>query len=145
MAPARALSMRNATRTAAPSDPLFPSYVALANGLVGDLTGICLLNGALKSRGQHGGLTGEAIIKWIRSLGWTELAEVPPTACARGSSLWWTAIPLLQSEGSLLGVFCVSQEVSTPPTQPSRFAANLAVRLKPLLDCIHRDLAAAIP
>jgi diguanylate cyclase (GGDEF)-like protein len=137
--------MRNATRTAAPSDPLFPSYVALANGLVGDLTGICLLNGALKSRGQHGGLTGEAIIKWIRSLGWTELAEVPPTACARGSSLWWTAIPLLQSEGSLLGVFCVSQEVSTPPTQPSRFAANLAVRLKPLLDCIHRDLAAAIP
>jgi len=32
-----------------------------------------------------------------------------------------------------------------PPTQPSRFAADLALRLKPLLDCIHRDLVNALP
>jgi diguanylate cyclase (GGDEF)-like protein len=137
--------MGDAARATRRSDPIFKSYVALANGLVGDLTGICLLDGSLKPQGCHGVLTGDAIAKWIRSLGWVQSGEAVPTASARSTRQWWTSIPLEQSDGALLGVFCVSQEIAKPPTQPSRFAENLALRLKPLIDCIHRDLAAAAP
>jgi diguanylate cyclase (GGDEF)-like protein len=137
--------MNDATRSAQPPDPIFTSYVALANGLVGDLTGICLLDGSLRPRGQHGELNGQAATKWIRSLGWTELNETAPMASAFDSHQWWTGIPLEQSDGTLIGVFCVSQRIPSAPTQPSRFAADLALRLKPLLDCIHRDLVAAVP
>jgi predicted signal transduction protein with EAL and GGDEF domain len=85
------------------------------------------------------------VTKWIRSLRWSESHHAVPTASECDSHQWWIGIPLEQSDGSLLGVFCVSQSPGTPPTQPSRFAADLALRLKPLLDCIHRDLANAPP
>jgi diguanylate cyclase (GGDEF)-like protein len=137
--------MGRAIQSARRTDPIFTSYVALANGLVGDLTGICLLDGALQARGQQGELSGEPVTKWIRSLGWTESSEVAPVASNRGLHQWWTGIPLTQTDGSLLGVFCVSQQIAQPPAQPSHFAVALASRLKPLLDCIHRDLANAIP
>jgi hypothetical protein len=135
----------NLSSRAIPDDPIFTSYVALANGLVGDLTGICLLDGSLKPRGAHGELAGERVTKWIRSLRWSESHHAVPTAGECDPHQWWIGIPLEQSDGSLLGVFCVSQSPGTPPTQPSRFAADLALRLKPLLDCIHRDLANALP
>jgi diguanylate cyclase (GGDEF)-like protein len=138
--------MRSVTPSARRTDdPIFTSYVALANGLVGDLTGICLLDGSLKPRGAHGALAGDRVAKWIHSLRWSESHHAAPTASECGSHEWWIGIPLEQSDGSLLGVFCVSQSAGTPPTQPSRFAADLALRLKPLLDCIHRDLANALP
>ena len=137
--------MGRAIQSARRTDPIFTSYVALANGLVGDLTGICLLDGAFKARGQQGELSGDPVAKWIRSLGWIESPEAAPVASNRGLHQWWTGIPLIQTDGSLLGVFCVSQQIAQPPTEPSRFAVALASRLKPLLDCIHRDLANAIP
>jgi diguanylate cyclase (GGDEF)-like protein len=136
--------MIKATPLARPANPIFTSYVALAHGLVGDLTGICLLDGALKTHGEHGQLIGAPVAKWIRSLRWSESQPAAPTMSEFGA-LWWTAIPLEQADGSLLGVFCVSQCTASPPTQPTRFAADLALRLKPLLDCVHRDLMSAIP
>lgn len=137
--------MGRAIQSSRRTDSIFTSYVALANGLVGDLTGFCLLDGALKTRGQQGELSGEPVAKWIRSLGWTRSLEAAPAASHRGLHQWWIGIPLMQTDGSLLGVFCVSQQIAQPPTQPSRFAGALASRLKPLLDCIHRDLSHAIP
>ena len=127
------------------ADPIFLSYVALANGLVGDLGGIGLLDGKLKALGQSGDLTAEPLIQWILSLGWSDMHARKPVARAYGSGRWCAAIPLEQTDGTLLGVFCVSQTLAAPPTQPSRFAGALSVRLRPLLDCIHRDFAAAIP
>jgi diguanylate cyclase (GGDEF)-like protein len=103
------------------------------------------LDGAIEVCGQHGELSGTTVGRWIRSLGWTKLHEAAPLASKRGTHQWWTAIPLTQTDGSILGVFCVSQQIGEPPPQPLRFAADLASRLKPLLDCIHRDLANAIP
>jgi diguanylate cyclase (GGDEF)-like protein len=128
-----------------PNDPSFESYVALANGLVRDLTGICLLDGSLIARGQQGDLRGKGIINWIRSLEWTEAHDIRGAASARGSQQWWIGIPLKQSDGSLLGVFCVSLRIAATAAQLPRVAADLASRLKPLLDCIHRELAAAVP
>jgi diguanylate cyclase (GGDEF)-like protein len=137
--------VRVAAQSASNPDPIFASYVALANGLVGDLGGICLLDGKLKARGQSGDLTVEPLTKWITSLGWSGLHTREPAARAQGSGRWCAAMPVEQTDGTLLGVFCVCQRLASPPTQPSRFASALSARLRPLLDCIHRDFAAAIP
>jgi diguanylate cyclase (GGDEF)-like protein len=137
--------MSNARQPAPRVDPIFKSYVALAQGLVADLTGVCLLDGSLRSRGQQGDLTGELAASWIGSLKWTEPHAAEPTATAHAPGQWWIAMPLEQIDGTLLGVFCVSQQLATPPTQPARLAAALALRVKPLLDCVHKDLATAIP
>jgi diguanylate cyclase (GGDEF)-like protein len=137
--------MTKAAQLARHANPIFTSYVALAQSLVGDLDGICLLDGALKSRGEYGEPAGAAIVNWIRSLCWTESHRAAPTARVSSDRRWWIGIPLEQSDGALLGVFCVSQRTAKPPAQPSRFAADLALRLKPLLDCVHRDLTASIP
>jgi len=52
---------------------------------------------------------------------------------------------LQQTDGSLLGVFCVSLRIGESPMQPARVAADIALQLRPLLDCIHRELSAAVP
>jgi hypothetical protein len=99
----------NATASAGRGDPLFTSYVALANGLVGDLTGIVLLDGLLKPRGQSGELNAAALSAWAGSLRWTGLHDRAPAAHAFGAQHWWAAIPIQQSDGVLLGAFCVSR------------------------------------
>jgi diguanylate cyclase (GGDEF)-like protein len=137
--------MSMASQSVRPRDSSFESYVALANGLLADLAGICLLDGSLRLRGQHGELTGNTVAKWVRSLDWTESHDVQPAAGIRVGYRWLTAVPLQQSHGSLLGVFCVSQRLAESATQPSRVAADVALRLRPLLDCIHRELSTAVP
>ena len=137
--------MSTASRFASSDDPLFTSYIALANALAGDLGGVCLLNGNLQSRGHSGELQVEAVKAWIQSLGWNDLDERLPAARPQPSKRCWVAIPIEQTDGTLLGVFCVSQLLAAVPTQPSRHARDLGIRLKPLLDCIHRDFAAAVP
>jgi diguanylate cyclase (GGDEF)-like protein len=126
-------------------DAFMASYAVLAKGLIGNLTGICLLDGSLKCRGQHGDLSGDSVAKWIRSLGWAESPHAAPTTSVRGSHQWWTAIPLENSDDSLLGAVCIGQEITAAAALSSRFAADLALCLKPLLDCMHRDLASTTP
>ena len=138
------MAMSNANLSSQRMDPIFESYVALARGLIGDLDGICMLDGAFKPRADYGELRGEPAATWIRSLGWDGDADCLPAAIGRGQGVWWVGIPLCQSDGKLLGIFCVSRKSTALPIQPSRFASDLASRLKPLLDCIHRDLMAAL-
>jgi diguanylate cyclase (GGDEF)-like protein len=137
--------LKVAIQSASRADSIFASYVALANGLISDLNGICLLDSKFKARGQSGDLTAEPLAKWVLSLGWSNLNTREPAARAQGSGRWCAAIPLEQTDGTLLGVFCASQTLANPPTQPSRFASALSLRLRPLLDCIHRDFATALP
>jgi hypothetical protein len=68
-----------------------------------------------------------------------------PAAGLRVSHQWWAAIALQQSEGALLGVFCVSWRIGECTSPPARAAADIALRLRPLLDCIHREPSAAVP
>jgi diguanylate cyclase (GGDEF)-like protein len=135
----------NATQSAGRADSIFTSYVALANGLVGDLSGVGLLDGSLKPVGQSGELDAALCAKWLQSLHWTDLQERLATARAGTATHVWVAIPIQQADGGLLGVFCTSQRCAAPPTQPARVAGALALRLKPLLDCVHRDLMSAVP
>jgi diguanylate cyclase (GGDEF)-like protein len=136
----------NAVTQATPKiDTVFGSHVALAMSLVPDLTGVCLLDGTLNSLGAHGDFTTAAGIKWVQSLGLLDASNRTPVARARGLACWWTAIPIEESDGSLLGVFCVSQKRQSPPTQPSVYANELNGALRPLLHCVHRDLVALKP
>jgi len=128
-----------------PVDTIFPSYVALANGLVPGLAGIGMLDAALNPVQQSGKLKIQKFAEWVRALRWADTPPGSPAARAGESPDWWVAIPLQDSHGLMLGVFCVIQPQPHPPTQPTRLAVDLAQRLKPLLDCVHRDLAAAVP
>jgi diguanylate cyclase (GGDEF)-like protein len=125
-------------------DSSFSSYTALAKSLVGDLTGVCLLDRALGPQGEEGDLQCDAVAKWIQVLDWLQSQDSKPLS-RHIHEQWWTAIPLQLSDGSLVGVFCVCQRLTTPPSQPLRYAQEIAVCLKPLLDCISRELATALP
>jgi diguanylate cyclase (GGDEF)-like protein len=124
---------------------MFPSYAQLAQGLVKDLSGLCLLGSQLQVRGESSGLTTAPIVKWLRTLSWEAAEERHPASAAHNGDEWISAIPIAQSDGALLGVFCVCQSLAQRPTQPQRHAEQVAAQLKPLLDCIHRELAAAVP
>jgi diguanylate cyclase (GGDEF)-like protein len=127
------------------NDDLFDSYSQLAQSLLPEADGVCLLDGGLRARGAHPTTRPESVAKWLRALGWDGKGSREPIATAVGSKHWLTAVPLQQSDGSLLGVFCVRQRLGEAPAQPARHAATVARQLKPLLDCIHRDLAASQP
>ncbi len=127
------------------SDELFDSYAQLAQSLLKETDGVCLLDGGLQSRGAHPTTRPESVAKWLRALGWEGKQTREPIATAMGPNHWLTAVPLQQSDGVLLGAFCVRQRLPEAPAQLPRHAAGVARQLKPLLDCIHRDLAAAQP
>ncbi len=127
------------------TDDPFDSYSQLARSLLSDAAGACLLDGKFLSRGHSPGLRPDIIAKWLRALGWVNLQSRAAATVAMGPEHRLTAIPLQQTDGSLLGVFCVLQRLAIAPDQISRHADLVASQLKPLLDCVHRDLAAAQP
>jgi len=137
--------MAKAPQPASTVDPMFTAYAQLAASLLKDLSGICLMDFDLRPRGQSSTLNPEAIKRWLQSLRWDGTGDRTPAGTAQGRGEWLTAIPLEQSDGTLLGVFCVQQSLAHAPAQPLRHAANVAQQLKPLLDCVHRDLAASLP
>ena len=126
-------------------DAMFKSYAQLAGSLLADLSGLCLLGANLKPLGQSRTVKSESVATWLRSLGWDGECERAAVGTPHGPGQWLTAIPVEQSDGSLLGVFCVVQSLKSAPTEAKRHAEQLARTLKPLLDCIHRELAAAVP
>ena len=127
------------------ADSIFESYARLAQGLIGDIAGACLLDGERRVLGTFGNILLAGIRPWIDELGWNgTLARQSATKLFASTQLV-TAIPLEQSDTTLIGIFCVQQAVTGQPSNPGRHAAELARRLKPLLDCIYRDLEARIP
>ena len=70
----------------------------------------------------------------VDELGWNGTLARQPVAKSPTPGEWVIAIPLEQSDATLLGAFCVQQSISNLPTYPTRHAADLARRLKPLLD-----------
>jgi diguanylate cyclase (GGDEF)-like protein len=134
-------SKKNVSR----AKPMFDSYTALTLSLAADLTGICLLDEGLKSWGEFGDLRAAVTTSWIRSLDLLNSSKRMPISACPGAGQWWTAIPLEESDGVLVGVFCVSGPGPRNGERPAHHAAQLAKRLKPLLGCVHRDMRAAKP
>ena len=126
-----------------PADILIASYAQLAADLLGNVTGIVLLDGKLRLLGQSGSLDGKALAAQVRRSMRSGALRRDPAYLTQGSAAGVTVIPLEQTDGTLLGVFCVRQAEPGVPRTPARTAAALARRLKPVLDCLHRELAAA--
>jgi len=119
---------------------LFESYVQLTEGLLENVTGICLVDGRLRSQGEHGGLTAAAITPAIRSMAKPGQTRHVPHSFEHGPKLRTSLIPLEQTDGVLLGIFCVQQAADGTVGVEAT-----ARKLKPVLDCLHRELAAAQP
>jgi len=118
----------------------------LAKSLIGDSAGICLFDHELRPRGQTPAWKMSAVARWVKTLDWVD-ASSQRTAAATSltRNQWLTAIPLEQPDGALLGVFCIQQNREQPPARPSHDAAELQRALKPLLDCVHREMAGTLP
>jgi len=127
----------------ADNDGIFTSYAALAIALIGDIKGACLLDPALRRSGEFGDLTAAAAARWIRSLRSTSDPAAPLQIADQSAGRQFTAIPLSLADGTLLGTFCINQVSTLIPSEGPSGAIALTRRLKPLLDCIQRDLRTA--
>ena len=125
-----------------PVDSLFDSYTELAAGLLPDADGISLLGPNFKSRGTAAHLSPAVIADWLHAVGWDGHHKRIPAGFSYLPGRWLAAIPIEDAEGGLLGAFCVLQKLDALPARPARHAAEVARRLKPLLDCVRRDFAA---
>ncbi len=137
--------MSSNPQAAVAEDPIFESYLQIGRGLVGDLDGLCLLDDRLTPRGQAGAVSAAAAAVWVESLGWRDSVPRAAAATVLDRGHWLTALPVEQSDGVLLGVLCAQQPRSGGPPQAAQHAAELRRGLGPLLDCVHRELAAALP
>ncbi len=136
--------MQKAVLATPAPDQMFDAYFQLAKSLLGEVDGLCLLDARLQPRGYSTAMRPEKIAKWLRTLDWETAFGREPVGATMGADHALAAIPVERSDGSLLGVFCARLTRDAAAKKPRR-AAEVARILKPLLDCVHRDLAAAVP
>ena len=129
------------TAPTAGADALFASYAQLCRSILGDISGACLLDGKLASLGEHGALRSSAAARAARRLGWDGGNGVPKesTTVRQGVQYWLTVLPV-ESGGALLGVLGVLQPSIRSAAPPEGFAGRLFKTLKPLLECLRREL-----
>ena len=137
--------MSDKSATLPPEDPLLTSYAQLAKGLIGQSIRICLFDAQLRARGCTPGLDLRWVERWVKKLRWVEASARAPEAISPRTGKWLTAIPLEQPDGALLGVFCILEPRQETPDSASQYAADMGRTLKPLLDCVHREMAVALP
>ena len=128
---------------ASPDTDIVGAYGALAKSLVPELSWIRVYDENLKLWGHSEGAPVDPMIGWIQTLDWQKSRKRQPVKRLTDAHTQWLAVPLETSEGALLGVFgaCLPYSASTSSSPGSATARQL----KPLLDCIHRDLASAKP
>jgi diguanylate cyclase (GGDEF)-like protein len=123
-------------------EALFNSYTQLTETLCDHLIGTCLLDGDLKVIGSNGKSKGPEVREWLSSLDWKEKSQREPATSSPAPREWLIAIPIQHSDGELLGVWCVLQQLESINGTHTRRTLQ---RLKPVLDSLHRELSAAAP
>jgi diguanylate cyclase (GGDEF)-like protein len=136
-APRSVFGVNSAVDIAPSETGMFASYAQLADGLLEDVSAVCLLDSRLQVRGCTGELNVEVLAETLRAMGWCGAVQRRALLLPHAALSAVTAIPVEHSDGALLGVFCVRQSNVN--------AAECAIRLKPLLECVRRELAAAQP
>lgn len=137
--------MTESAPNSAASEALFSSYTQLTETLCVGVVGTCLLDGELKVRASVGPVDGPQISDWLTTLGWKKKEQREPASSTPFAGLWLIAIPVQQSDGELLGVWCMLQRPRDPDTSSTRRQRGAMQRLKPVLDSLHRELSAAAP
>jgi len=125
------------------TDDRLLSYSALAKALIPGVMGIGVCNASLRPWGQTAEFASAAARQWLRSLNWHVNQDRSPATFDAAGGQRWFALPLEESDGALLGIFCASLPHS--PACPAPRASQIASQLKPLLACVYRDLLAARP
>ena len=117
-----------------PAEGAFYTYVGWARSILGELQGICLLDGALGVLEAWGSLQGEPCAARMRDLGWLSGGPLEPFREVTAGVLQ-VRLPLLSAAGELLGVVALAR-----PCASLEEAPDLAAALQPLLGCLCRQL-----
>lgn len=136
--------MRTARPSKSAAQTMLTSYAQLTSTLITGVTGVCLLDGHLGFLGASSAMEEQFIARGISAGGWPPSAPRTPLYLRSSGGGCVVAISLDQSDGSLLGAFCL-QMPAPSDVSPSQFALDIAARLRPVLDCLHRELAAWRP
>ncbi len=123
---------------------LAQSYGELAGALLPDTVGVCLFDGDLDLLGSTGSAEPGTLGSWLRAQQWPVVAGRVAAASVRMAKYWVTVIALWQ-ERRLLGVFCVIQQSERSEPPPQGYSRQVLRRLKPCIDCLHRELAVVVP
>ncbi len=130
----------NASPASVCADPMFESYAQLTRVLLRDLEGLCLLDGGLRVLGEQG-LPAAVAAARVRALGWLKRDSAPraPVSMRQAEGQRLTLLPLEAAGGALLGVLAI-QRRAEGPQRLAGDARGLLGTLKPVLDCLHREL-----
>jgi diguanylate cyclase (GGDEF)-like protein len=124
------------------ADDLLASYSALGQTLMPGLAALCLFDDTLALWEETPGADTHTATKIFKAPQWhTEGAPFVPVAATTRAGALTVAIPMLRSSGRLLAVLCAQFPASEAEQLGDRPAATVVARLKPALDCLHRELA----
>ena len=124
------------------ADDLLASYAALGQTLMPSLGALCLFDGALAHWESTPGADAHTAAKIFKAPQWhTPGTPYVPVAATTRSGTVTVAIPMLRSSGRLLAVLCAQFPPEAAAQLGERPAATVVARLKPALDCLHRELA----
>src|SRR5579872_257542 len=139
--------MNKSAQVRVAADPMFASYVQLTQALLDGLPGMCLFDARLECLGRSDGVDEKPVANWLGGLKWAAKAQQPrrPASIAQPPDRWLTALPLERTDGNLLGVLCLQLKAPSLDEPGAAHASALAQKLKPVLDCLHRELVARRP
>jgi diguanylate cyclase (GGDEF)-like protein len=121
---------------------LTQTYYELVRSMVPACTGISILDGDLRPHGVGGAFDTAGFLPWLRSRGWKEGKAIGSHATRlKSTHSIEAALPLTDSTGCLIAALCLAVKVDAPADAHAGKA--LRARLKPALDCLHREVAAA--
>jgi diguanylate cyclase (GGDEF)-like protein len=125
-------------------EPLLPSYYELIRSLLPGCLGICVLGSELEECGSRGAFNGVEFAGWLRE------RDLPRPGTADGdrarknsTGQFEVALRLLDSTGKLIAVVGIALAEAEAHRLGRTPGALLRQRLKPALDCLHRELANA--
>jgi len=125
-------------------DAILSSYLELIESLTEGCLGVGVLDGELDNCRSRGAFDSTSCVRWLREQGWEkkagaagQLARMP----RRGQ--FEVALALSESNGKLLAIVGVTLTEKGAKALGTKPGAMLRQRLKPALDCLHRELASA--
>jgi len=125
------------------ADDLLVSYTELGRALIPGLTGLCLFDESLGLWEFTPGIDPRAATKLLQSRRWHAPGTLYTAVAERVLTGELTvAIPLLRSSGKLMAVVCALFAPGIGRDLGERAAASVTAKLRPALDCLHREISA---